>query len=77
MEAVRAARKAGGDIGLVRLSPVASKVLALLGLTRRPDLLPVFPDEQVALKSFLTFAPAWAVPSLPEDSDLALSPDAT
>jgi anti-anti-sigma factor len=77
IEAVLAARAPGDDASLIRPSPVASKVLAVLGLMRRPDLLPVFPDEQVALKSFSASAPACALPSLPGDLDLALSPDAT
>jgi anti-sigma B factor antagonist len=51
MDAVRRTRKAGGDLRLAQLSKTAADVLGLMTLTRRPDLLAIFPDEQEAIAS--------------------------
>lgn len=52
MDGVKQARSARGDLHLAQLSKTASDVLGLLGLTRRPDLLRIFPDEQAAVAAF-------------------------
>lgn len=52
MDGVKQARSARGDLHLAQLSKTASDVLGLLGLTRRPDLVRIFPDEQEAVTAF-------------------------
>lgn len=57
IDAVKSARRAGGDIRLLALSKNAQGVLTLLGLTRRPEWVRIFAQEQEALDSFQVTAP--------------------
>lgn len=52
LDAVKRARKAGGDLHLAQLSKAAADVLDLLSLTNRPDLLRIFDDPQEAVAAF-------------------------
>ncbi len=56
MDAVRRAREVGGELHVARLSPKAAGVLDLLGLTRRPDIFRVFPDDESAVAEMKTLA---------------------
>lgn len=57
MDAVKWARRAGGDVCLLQLSKRVQDVLNLLGLAQRPELLRICSDEQAAVDSFRLAAP--------------------
>ncbi|HXE75328.1 MAG TPA: STAS domain-containing protein [Candidatus Xenobia bacterium] len=52
MRSVGSARRAGGDVRLLKPSKPTRELLELLGLWARPDVLRVFVDEQEVVESF-------------------------